>query len=189
VALDKDQICELLGAGLDISVVANAVGCTPTYIGQLLSEDDFASRVTELRTKNLQGASKRDEKINNLEDAFLDKLDEVKDLLYKPRDVLQAVNTLNRMQRRGVPAEASLVAKQPTVHLNIPQILVQQNFLLNNQGEVVEVDGRTMVSMPAHQLLRNLQKVHQGNDSDAGRYKKVANYLAGPAIEQGSGGE
>ena len=56
--------------------------------------------------------------------------------------------------------------------------------------EVVEVEGQTMVTMPAHQLLRKLQSGQldsgrDGKEHDNERYGKVANYLPG-SVEFGS---
>lgn len=184
MALDKDQICELLGEGLDPQVVADAVGTSTAYIGQLLTDDAFATRVAELRSKNLKDASERDKRWNKLEDRMIDKLEENVDMIFKPAEVLRAASMINRMQRRGIPSAANLaVTKQTVVQLTMPVQLVQ-NFTVNHQGEVVEVEGQTLVSMPATTLLQKLQQQTQGGEGE--RYKKVAGYLPGTGLETGT---
>lgn len=185
----KDKIKELLGAGLEIRTVASAVGVVPHYISELMADPLFAEEVALLKIKSLTEATERDKKLNTLEDEFIDKLNEVKDLMFKPNEVLRALAMINKMDRRGVPADVNLSgSRDQVVQLDIPSVLIQQhitqNIVLNTQGEVVEVAGQTMVSMPAHQLLKNLQL--QNKDEGDERYKKVANLL--PAgLEVGSG--
>lgn len=186
--IDKDQVKQLLGHGVDHQVVASALGTSTSYIGQLLSDAAFKAEVDALRNSSLSKAAARDEKIDNIENSLLDKMSEVMDLFYKPRDVLQALAVVNKMTRRGLPADHATFDKAQVVNLNVPQVLIQQvtqNFVMNAQGEVVQVGDQTMVSMPAHQLLRELQTANKGNGADE-RYRKVASYLPGSAgIEVG----
>lgn len=188
-SVNTDKVKELLGAGLSVPVVSSALGVSPNYISELMSDPQFAEAVALIKISSLTEATDRDKKINKLEDEFIDKLNDVKDLMYKPQEVLRALAMINKMDRRGVPADVSLAGSKDTIiQLDIPSVLIQQhitnNIVLNTQGEVVEVAGQTMVSMPAHQLLRNLQlqDKEEGNE----RYKKVANLLP-PALEVGSG--
>lgn len=183
MATDHNQIQELLGTGLSNEVVATAVGCTPSYVSQLMSDEAFAAVVIAKRTTSLTANSKRDRKIDQIEDDIIEKVGDAVDngLIYKPLDLLRAFTVLNSAKRRGVPAHESLVINQTIVNLQLPERVVQ-TFTQNAQGEVVEVEGRTLVTMPAHVLLGNLVKQNKGDNSAI--YEKVSRYLP-TTIEHG----
>lgn len=186
MAVSREQIRDLLGSGLSNDIVATTVGCDHSYISQLMSEPAFADAVIALRTQSLQANTKRDKSIDSIEDSLISKLEDAVDssLIYKPGDILRAFAVVNAAKRRGVPAHESLVINQTIVNLSIPKEVVQQ-FTMTVDGEVVEVEGQTLVTMPAHELLQQLAESKGVGDSDnAARYKKVARYLP-TAIEHG----
>jgi hypothetical protein len=174
MAVNKDQIKQLLGSGLSNEIVASAVGCDSSYIAQLLADEFFAKEVTELRVQNLQAANARDKSIDSIEDRLIDKLSELVDSnqLYKPNDILRAAVAVNAMKRRGVPAHESVTINNTVVNLQLPTI-VKQKFVLNSQSEVIEVEGQTLVTKPANELLKELAE----RGSDGARYEKVRRYL------------
>jgi hypothetical protein len=180
MATDKRQIKELLGTGLSNEIVATAVGCDSAYISQLLSDEVFAGEVTALRAAALTANSKRDRKIDGIEDALIVKLEELMDsgVIYKPNDVLRAFTVINNAKRRGVSAAESITINNTVVNLSLPNRVVRE-FVQNAQGEVVEVEGQTLVTMPAHQLLKNL--VNRGDGSE--KYARVSRFLP-TTIEQ-----
>lgn len=185
MAVSLDQVKELLGCGLSNEVVASAVGCDPSYISQLLSDENFAAEISALRVTALAANNQRDKSINSIEDALLVKLHELVEgnMIYKPDQVLRAFHVVNNAKRRGVAAHEGQVVNNTVVNLQIPRSVVN-NFVVDARGTVVEVEGQTMVTMPAHQLLRTLA---QEKVDERGKYQKVAAYLPGSAIEHGSG--
>lgn len=192
MAVDIERVKDLLGSGLDPSVVASALGTTPSYISQLLSDERFREEVLQKKMLLLQAASARDAKIDALEDRALDRLSEVMDFIIKPREVIHAAALLNRMQRRGTTIDMNLGQKAEVVKLTMPRVLVQ-NFIVNRQGEVIDVAGQSMVGMSAHQLMHNLQQIENARspeekkegDNRGERYKKVASFI--PATAAGGG--
>ena len=159
MAINKEQIKELLGSGLAPGVVASAVGCDHSYISQLLGDEVFAGEVATLRTISLTADTKRDSSIDAIEDKLLAKLDEVvtDGAFYKPRDLLSAVAVVNKLQRRGKPigSGAGPATVNNIVNIQLPAH-VSKKFVTNRTNEVIEVEGQTLVTMPAHQLLRDL---------------------------------
>lgn len=178
--VDKKQIQDLLGSGLSNDVVATAVGCDPSYITQLMSGEEFAARVVELRTEALSANTKRDRKIDSVEDKLLSKVEDAVDLLYKPNDLIRAVSTINAMKRRGVSSQDSLQINNTVVNLMIPKVVIM-NFTKNSQGEVIEVEGKSLVTMPSNQLLENLAK-GAADDKSSTRYKEAARFLPSAAL-------
>lgn len=176
--LDRRKICELLGTGLSNDVVATSLGCDPSYITQLMSEEEFRAEVIELRTKSLTADTKRDRVIDNVEDRLLEKISDTIHLVHKPHDLLMAFRVVNAAKRRGVAAHASTVVNNTVVNLMIPKV-VQQKLVITSEGEVVDANGQSLVSMTAGSLLDKLK----GN-KDGAKYAKVAGQLA-PAITTG----
>ena len=176
MAINKDQIKELLGNGLTPAVVASAVGCEASYISQLLSEESFANEVAAKRTVALAADSKRDATIDGIEDSLLSQLASVVSdgAFFRPRDLLSAVAVVNKLQRRGKPINGSAVGSgvvNNIVNISLPTH-VSKKFVTNRANEVIEVEGQTLVTMPAHQLLRELAAKGDGVDrSGAEKYK------------------
>lgn len=168
------KIKELLGTGLSNEVVASAVGCEPSYISQLMSDEVFYEEVVALRAKSLQSASNRDNKIDTLEETILDKLLQLVPALYKTSDLLAAFRITNSARRRGVAAPSSLVLNQRIVNLQLPDAVVKR-FETNPYGEVVEVDGQTLVTMQAPTLLKAL--ANQSKDTNSKAYERVSKFL------------
>lgn len=171
--VDIDKVVELLGCGLNHEQAAQAVGCDTSYITHLLSDETIRNKVVAVRSTALSANNDRDRKIDSLEDRVLAKIEESLDLIYKPSDLLAAFTVLNRAQRRGyhTPSGASQAVTQ-IVNLQIPQ-QVFKHFTLSDSGEVIDIEGQTMVSMPAQALLSDLQKENPNDD----KYKKAANYI------------
>lgn len=180
--VDKQKVMELLGSGVSNEQTASAVGCDASYISQLMADADFSAKVVALRVASLTEASKRDKKIDGIEDDLLDQLQDVVDMrgFMKPRDMLAAFAIVNKASRRGVSGGEAMVINQQIINLQLPPAVVQ-NFTKNAQGEIIEVEGQTLVTMPAHTLLKNLV---QKNGDNHEQYKKISRHLPA-AIEHG----
>lgn len=182
--IDQNHIIELLGTGLDQNTVARAVGCDPAYITQLMAQEDFAAKVIVLRTKNLTANTERDKKIDTIEDTLLEKLKDLieSNQIYKPRDILAAWTVVNKAIRRGVPATEAITMQQTVVSLQIPTTVIA-NFVTNPNGEVVEAQGKTLVTMSSSSLL---QKLANERGVEGSKYADLKKFLP-PAIETGVG--
>ncbi len=182
MAASVEKIKELLGSGLNGEVVATAVGVTPGYISQLMSDPVFNTEVINLRAQALMSATVRDTNLDSLEDTLMKRLGEKidNDLIYKPMDLLRALAVINSAKRRGQQAQAAMTNKNTTVvNLTLPTMIVNQ-YKKNLMGEVVEVtdpEGKTqtLVSMPASALMQKLSEQHQGDK----RYAQVRKFLPG----------
>lgn len=182
----EEQIKELLGQGLSNSVVASAVGCSPGLITQLLSDEHFSQEVTTLRAASLTAATRRDRSIDSIEDQLIAKMSDILPYITKPMEVVAALGAINKMVRRGNPAQQGHVINQTTVNLNLPTTSLHQ-YTKNSNGEVVEVAGQSLVSMPAAALLTKLKQsaLVEGNVQDTAKYDKIARTLPGAPITVG----
>lgn len=177
----RDQIASLLGNGLSPETVASAVGCTPSYISQLLAEDEFRDLVTSRRVVAITARGDRDDKIDNIEDMLIEQLHDVvkAKAFYKPRDLLTAMSIINKAVRRG--PQQSQVADQvrPVVNITLP-VAIQQRFVMTPNNEVVAVGEQTLVTMQAGTLLNNL--IDSADSAEqAGAYKEAKKFLVSSA--------
>lgn len=162
--VDKERAKKLLGSGVQAELVAVTLGCDPSYISQLMADESFRNEVVGLRVAALTANQSRDEVIDGVEDVLLEKIVASIDFITKPRELLSAFNIINKAQRRGVGAgNQAAIQNTVIVGLMLPNV-VQQRFVTNNQGEVIEVDGKTLVTMPPAQLLRNLASQKENTD-------------------------
>lgn len=162
--VDTERAKKLLGMGLSGETVAATLGCDASYISQLMSSDQFREEVIQLRMETLTAATERDQAIDLIEDALLTKIANSVDYIVKPRDMIAAFNVINGAKRRGAGLGQSSMQNNVVVNLTLPQV-VQQKFVTNPQGEVIEVDGKTTITMPSAQLLKQLAATKELTDA------------------------
>jgi len=200
--VSKDRILKLLGSGLSNDAVATAVGCDHSYISQLMAEESFKEQVLELRSVALTAATERDRKADTLEERALDKLETMLDWITKPGDMLKFFQVINAAKRRGTTATDNLVINQQIVNLQLPQAAFQK-LVMDGRGEVVEIDGQSMLTMQPASLIKSV--IAEKGDSDVAskalralRNKEIATAGYEPrtdgkgnraTISQGQGGE
>lgn len=168
--MNSEKAKELLGAGLSNVVVASALGVSESLVSQWLSNDEFAQEVQKLKLANLTEATSRDRKWNTLEDTLLQKLEDLLPMLVNPMAVVQALKAVNGAVRRGSPKEMGVQAQSTHVHLHMPALLAAK-FTVNPANQVVEVDGRSVATMPAHAVVAEMNK------------RKAENLLSSPVPE------
>lgn len=164
--IQQDRVIQLLGSGLSAEVVATAVGCEPSYISQLLADDEFAKKVSELRIQNLQAATKRDNKWDEIEDKLLDKLKDSVEYIMKPREILAALATVNSAKRRGATAQESLTINNTVVNLTLPQKAVH-NFVVSQTNQVIAVNDQSLLTMPSMNVKSLLQQAKSLEDTQS----------------------
>jgi len=148
----EDRALSLLGSGVSAEAVATALGVSPARISQLLANPIFADQVTALRYENLQKHNVRDNKYDTLEDKLLTRLEGKLDLLFKPRDILNAIQVVNNAKRRGQSAPEQITDQQTIVTLLIPT-QIKQKFVTNITNQVVKAGDQSLVTMQSGNLL------------------------------------
>ena len=114
----EERALNLLGKGVTPSQTAAALGITESAISQLLSRDEFADAVAELRYKNLLSYSERDEKADSIEDRLLKKLNDCIPYLMRPMEIARIYQIINAAKRRGQSAPESITTAQEVVPLH-----------------------------------------------------------------------
>lgn len=149
----KERIIALLGNGVSPAIAASAVGCTESYISQLISDESVAARVSALRFDNLQAASDRDKKADVIEDELLDKLKLTLPMMMRPAEIVRSLAVVNALKRRASSAPETMHIHNQVINLQLPQHTALR-VSMSASREIVEVEGRTLVTMPASQLLK-----------------------------------
>ena len=168
----KEKVKELLGMNLKPVVVASAVGVSESYISQLLSDAEFSKEVQELKLRNLSETIERDKRWDGLEDGLLQRLEDILPMGFtRPMELLRALQVVNAAKRRSTPQEAATATSMTIVPLLIPAV-VASKFVANAQGQVVEVEGRTIATMPASVVAEKLL------EKDTSRAKERLDSLA-----------
>lgn len=200
----KEQIRELLKSNCAPSDVALAVGCEPSYVSQLMQDQDFASEVAVARVKILQEQTGRDGKYDSLEDRLLNglemKLDQGVSFL-KIETILRAIQTVNQAKRRGAPVGGPSTVVNNVINLNLPAHTVRE-FQVSGENEVIAVGTQNLVSMAAPQVLNRLnggtgvetlnkkQLLHiepKGNENEPkGEQSKIARRVEEATISAGA---
>lgn len=141
-----NKALSLLGAGIPQEAVASALGVTPSYISQLLSDESFAEQVTKIKFETLSNHTARDSAYDNLEDTLLEKLKSAAPLLMRPRDILVAIKVINGAKRRGLDSTENLVNQQAVVNLIMPTQIVQK-FTTNINNQVIKTGDTDLITI------------------------------------------
>lgn len=177
----KEQIKELLGLNLPNNVVASAVGVSEGYISQLLSDDAFKNEVSELRIKNTLEHAHRDKKYDTLEDTMLERLKEKLDTgtsFLKAAEILAAIKVLNGAKRRAAPAELNSQAATPgmVLNLHLPESSAfAAKFIVNGENQVIEIAGKSVATMSAKGVLKQLEDMHRNTISNEAKLPETRN--------------
>ena len=150
-----DRIKELLGCGLPGTVVASSVGVDPSYITQLMEVEEFKNEVLVLRARNAEGAIKRDGIWDDLENKALEKMAQLLPLVTRPADIIRIAQIANTAKRTARELADGAETASPIVHLHVPPG-ASVHFQMNQQAQVVEIDGRSTAPLPMKKLNEEL---------------------------------
>lgn len=195
MAGNKEQrIKEMLGFGIAQETVANSLGLTPGYISQLMSNEEFADSVAQLRMLHEVAPTKRDLSYDSLEDKLLETMHDMVDngRFHKPEQVLHALRVSNGMIRRGNHAVSQNKPAAVVINLSLPSSVrdhfipdlagraaAKDRFVTNRKGEVIEVDGQTTITMDSKTLVKQIidQKKAEGGSENEGDFTKLENQI------------
>jgi hypothetical protein len=152
----EEKALTLLGAGVSPEQTANTLGVTPSAISQLLSREDFAIEVTQLRYEALSRHNSRDAKYDELEDKLLAKMEDLLPLMMRPREVMSALRDVNAAKRRGQSAPEQIHNQQTVVSITIPVQIVNR-FVSNQHNQVVQAGDQELLTIQSGSLLKQFK--------------------------------
>lgn len=190
MATKEQRIKEMLGFGIAQETVANSLGLTPGYISQLMSNEEFADSVAQLRMLHEVAPTKRDLSYDSLEDKLLEAMHDMVDngRFHKPEQVLHALRVSNGMIRRGNHAVSQNKPASVVINLSLPAAVrdkfipgmdQKERFITNRKGEVIEVNGQTTITMDSKTLVKQIidQKKAEGGSDNEGDFTKLENQI------------
>jgi len=196
MAADKERIKSLLGYITDQTRVAHLAGCDVSYISQLMADPGFAEEVMLARIEQGERTVGMDRKADDIEGVLLDKLKRALPMMVKPSEILRAYQVLNQAKRR-VPQDSvgHGTGGATIVQIRIPERAALR-FKVDSTNEVIEVDGRPLVTMPSVDLLKRLsvRGDSHGQELEAlsdrlSAYSKVASLAGEVAVVERVGEE
>lgn len=183
----EDKILELLGAGLGPAVVASTLGITESRISQLLAQEAFATKVIAARLARVKGTVDRDNKWDKIEDALLEKLENIIVFIADPMKIIRMLQVVNAAKRRGAGAmEGQGAASAGTIVQITGPARVLMQFITNGNNEVIDVNGRSLVPMQSKAVMeqlksRQMQLAVEKGDGNVGN--EAARAILAPSAE------
>lgn len=153
----KDRIIDLLGKGISAVQVASAVGCDDSYISQLLSEPGVAEQVQALKAEHFAKYAEQDATLDKAEAAALEKVSHLLQFVTRPAEAVRVYGILNAAKRRTSDTLQNAQPIAQTVQLDLPAA-ARVRFTLTHDKQVIEVEGRSMTTMPAKSLAQQLEQ-------------------------------
>lgn len=164
----EERALALLGAGVSPEQTASTLGVTPSAISQLLSQQEFALAVTQLRYEALSKHNARDAKYDELEDKLLAKMDNLLPLMMRPREVMSALRDVNAAKRRGQSSPEQITNQQTVVSITIPVQIVNR-FVSNQHNQVVQAGEQELLTIQSGSLLKQFK----GDSNATGELKRI----------------
>ena len=153
----REKIIEMLGKGIPAAQVASAVGCDDSYISQLLSEPGIADQVIALKADHFSAYVEQDQKLDEAEALALERVASLVPYITRPAEAVRVYGVLNAAKRRTVDAASQAQAVAQTVQLDLPEAS-RVRFTLTADRQVIEIEGRSMTTMPAKSLSAQLEQ-------------------------------
>lgn len=156
----REKIVKYLAQDIQQSVVASSCGVTPSYITQLLDLPEVREEISLLKAKRLEVAIENDDNLDKLESRALEmvgaKLTYVKSAVEAVK-IAQALNGMKRKNTASDPSADAVAAQQVTITIPRGANLL---FKLNENNQVIEVEGRTMAPLPSKALPGLQARLH-----------------------------
>ncbi len=194
----KDRIMKYLAAGVAAKDVCKICGITPSYISQLLADDNFKSELEEKITK--MPASEEDTQLVTKYTAMEHKLLSAMDGALANAELPAITNALREIGRRadqmhlrknpvpvnGIAGINGTVNNITYVSLTLPAHQVRKNasnIVMNNAQEVIAIGNETLAPMPSSSVkamfeaIRNKKEVEMEvieNGTSPGTERKFA---------------
>ncbi len=148
----KEKLLGYLAADVSQTAAALACGVSDGYVSQCLEDAAFLDALAIRRAGKLEKFIKHDETVESLEQKALNVLEQKLPFV---RDAMQAAKVyqiLNGSKRHATPdknTSDALGAQQ--VNIILPKAAAVQ-IQLNSQRQVIEVNGRSMATLPSRSL-------------------------------------
>lgn len=152
----QERILDLLAAGVSQVQTAAALGVEESYVSQLMANEEFRSAVSLKRADKAVDQIEHDGKIDDIEEKAWERVQKLLPMETNLMRVLKVAQVANAAKRK---TETSIIPQQPSTIVNIAlpqQALV--HFKLSSDKQVVEVEGRSLATMPSHVVQAKMRE-------------------------------
>ncbi len=171
----EDKALALLSSGLPAIKVAEALGVDTSRISQLVSSEEFASKLTEAKYEFLSRHNEADAELDTIESKIRAKMLDCLDSVYKPMELTRMLQVVNASKRRGSSAPASITEQQTVLNLVLPSKIIN-NFVTNINNQVIQAGTTELLTMQSSTLASKVKTIEA---------QRIANYEhAQPAGER-----
>ena len=172
---------ELLGDGLQSSIVAQTLGVSESYISQLLADEQFLKGVVEKRYEHLVKHNKRDAEYDGIEDQLLERLKATLPMLFDPLKITRVLQVINAAKRRGQSTPDSITQQNVIVNLTLPTAIIDRFSVTKDaNNQIIEAGEQKLVTIQSGTLLDRLKQQSQAQTVQAKQ-------IEGPNGEQQNG--
>lgn len=141
--IDKRKVAGFLAQGVGTEAIAGALGCEPSYISQLRDDPEVLALMEDEKSTLTVADVEFDERLARTEAGALALIE--RNLPFaNPHTALATFKVLNSANRRK-----AAIQQNNSVAVNVTLILPQSaipNYVTNERREIIEVEGRTMLS-------------------------------------------
>lgn len=159
----EGRALSLLGSGVTPEIVAASVGVSLSRISQLLSDEQFAAQVAELRFESVQKYNRIDGVYDSMEEQLLERLKDCIGLMHRPLEILKAIQIINAAKRRGASTPAAITEKTSIINLVMPVKIINK-FQTNQQGQVTRIGDTDLLTIQSGSLERLVNSEKENND-------------------------
>lgn len=156
------RLLNILGSGTCSQVqAAQAVGVDPSFVSQLCAEEDFQVQIAEKLKKGMEVAIETDNNYAAIEKELSDRLRALAPWIQSPDQVIRTLKFVNEAKKKVQvnpavnPGEGT--ERNKAVRLLIP-VVVKQTFITNPNNEIVQVDGRDLVTLNSNSMQELLKE-------------------------------
>lgn len=151
--------------------ISRKLNVSEGYVSQVINQSDFSNKVIQAKLKYLDEATERDNTLNKIEDLIVNKLKEAIPNFYKPKDILMAFSVVNKAVRRGATTEdlqsLNRDSDNKVIKISLPEV-IRQRYKLNSQSEVIEVEGRPLVTADSKTLYQQVTQEEEKQNVSPG---------------------
>lgn len=158
----RDRAISLLGQGFSQSQVAIAIGVTDSWISQLVTEPEVHDEISRLRSGALQEKVEADKTLDDLEKRALKLVADKLPFVRSPMEATKIYATLNKANRKTAAVNPEHDKNTAvTVNITLPKAAAGIHIQLNQNNQVVEVEGQSMATLPSRALPSLASRVAQ----------------------------
>lgn len=158
------KVLKFLQNGCTETQAAEAVGVTLGYVSQLCQEPDFREQIGDKLQQDFEAAIETDKNYAEVELEISRRLKKMTPFILSLDDLLKTTRVLSTVKKKVAPAVnpgSNGDSNNPSrsVKMILPQITINNNFIVNPNSEVVAIGDRQLTTLNANSIDALAQRV------------------------------